>query len=407
MTKQKIHFNNIMAPSHQLRFLVLQYINEFGLKIYNGNIYKLQKNSTYTYKFFISLLNLQYELSKHYNEYFDLIVNYYDTCHNFWSKNNRLDNTDFNNFRYIEYKDFVLDLNNGSRLSKENFTGICFCYFNLNFEDFKLVKYSTLAWFISEMQGQKMKIAEREIYDPIYEFEKIFGSYLCNISSTSNDTTYLYKSSNNGLCLVIEKFLNKIYGSEHIRIIDGKTETISLKTAYKKKILILNEYDYKEIDRTILLQMLDEKIIPFNFTKEDQKETIIDFSKKKPIMTNTNELIQLKIATEKLSSPLKEYYSYQILLDDLKKKYKNIILELPVFIYYSVRAYHSKDNDDYIQNTVWEIDHGKDDANWLKNCDVETRVKYWIEKKKLNQKKDPLGWERRKKRDNFLKNNKW
>jgi hypothetical protein len=102
-----------------LRFLVLQYINEFGLKIYKGNIYKLQKNSTYTYKFFISLLSLQYELSKHYNEYFDLIVNYYDTCHNFWSKNNRLDNTDFNNFSYIEYKDFVLDLNNGSRLSKD------------------------------------------------------------------------------------------------------------------------------------------------------------------------------------------------------------------------------------------------------------------------------------------------
>lgn len=186
-----------------------------------------------------------------------------------------------------------------------------------------------------------------------YEFKKNFGSYLCNISLTPNDITYLYESSNNGLSLIIEKFLNKIYVNEHIKTTNGNTETISLKTAYKKKILILNEYDYREIDRIVLLQMLDEKIIPFTFPKEDQKDTIIDFSKKKPIITNTNELMQLKIATENLSTPLKEYYLYQISLDNLKKKYKDIILELPVFVYYSVRAYYSKNNRDYMRNTFW------------------------------------------------------
>ena len=395
MKKQKSNLNNIMAQGQQLEILVLQYINEFNLKIYNGNIYKLQENSTYTYKFFMPLLDLKYELSKYYDEYFDLILKEYSTYYAFWYKSNMLDNTDFSNFRYIEYKDFILDLNNGNRLSKENFDGICFCYFNLNFKDFKLVGDSTLYMLIHENQDSKIKIDEQEEYKTVYEFEKIFGSYLCNISSTPNDTTYLYKSSNNGLSLIIEKFLNKLYGSEHIRIIDGNTETISLKTAYKKKILILNEYDYKEIDRIILLQMLDEKIIPFNFPKEDQKDTIIDFSKKKPIMTNAHELMQLKIATENLSTPLKENYSYQILLDNLKKKYKDIISEFPVFVYYSVRAYYTKDNLDYMRNTVWALYEGED-HHWLKNCDDYTRIKYRKNKKK--NKKSPLTTEYKKKK---------
>ena len=406
--KQTTNLNNTMAESHQLSILVLQYIDQFNLKIYNGNIYKLQENATYTYRFFIPLLDLKYELSKYYNEYFDLILRQFNVCYNFWYKSAMLNNTNFSNFRYIEYKDFILDLNNGNRLSKENFDEICFCYFNLNFKDFEmLISYKTeLNSLIYATQRHKMKISDLEKGTYRYEFDKIFGSYLCNISLTPNDTTYLYKSSNNGLSLIIEKFLNKIYGNEHIKTIDGNTETISLKTAYKKKILILNEYDYKEIDRIVLLQMLDEKIIPFNFPKEDQKDTIIDFSKKKPIMTNAHELMQLKIASENLSTPLKEYYSYQISLDNLKKKYKDIILELPVFVYFSVRAYHSKNLMDYKKNTSWEVYYG-DDYHWLKNCDDETRTEYVREKIKLNNKIDPLGFEGKKKRDDFFKNNKW
>ena len=72
--KQTTNLNNIMAESHQLNILVLQYIDKFNLKIYNGNIYKLQENSTYTYRFFIPLLDLKYELIKYYKEHFDLIL---------------------------------------------------------------------------------------------------------------------------------------------------------------------------------------------------------------------------------------------------------------------------------------------------------------------------------------------
>ena len=140
------------------------------------------------------------------------------------------------------------------------------------------------------------------------------------------------------------------------------------------------------------LQILDEKIIPFNFPKEDQKDTIIDFSKKKPIMTNADELMQLKITTENLSTPLKKYYSYQILLNNLKKKYKTIISELPVFVYYSVRAYYTKDNMDYMRNTVWAL-YEREDHHWLKNCDDYTRIKY----RRNKNKKSPLTAEYKKK----------
>jgi hypothetical protein len=137
--KQTTNLNNIIAESHQLNILVLQYIDKFNLKIYNGNIYKLQENSTYTYRFFIPLLDLKYELIKYYKEHFDLILKQFNVCYNFWYKSDILNNTNFSNFRYIEYKDFILDLNNGNRLSKEKFTEICFYYFNLDFKNFTLV----------------------------------------------------------------------------------------------------------------------------------------------------------------------------------------------------------------------------------------------------------------------------
>ena len=84
------------------------------------------------------------------------------------------------------------------------------------------------------------------------------------------------------------------------------------------------------------------------------------------------------------------------MLDNLKKKYKDIISEFPVFIYYSVRAYYTKDNLDYMRNTVWALYEGED-HHWLKNCDDYTRIKYRRNKNKNKNKKSSLTAESKKK----------
>jgi hypothetical protein len=210
-------FDKGISGYRKVLIIIKYYIKLKNYKVYQSSIYKLEKNSLFTYRFYDGLDFLKDDLLLIFNNYDYLIMRYFDLWHKQIIKRNFLDNTNLDNFRYIEYKDFILDVSTGNHIDKKDFKGICFCYFDLGLDSFFDIGYNKLEKIIGK-GGNTKNISDWSHH--VYSYMKDFGSYLVETLPVKGDSLYIYGVSNSGKSLITEKFLRILYGDNLIGNVD-------------------------------------------------------------------------------------------------------------------------------------------------------------------------------------------
>lgn len=254
-----------------------------------------------------------------------------------------MDNTDLDNFRFIEYQDFVLDLSNGNSINKSDFKSISFCYFDVPYKNLlddtynciiKMIFYNNKNTLFKGEYGHCRKygisgkdfLIEPFYKNDIYKYYRTFGSYFVITQQKKGNTLYLYDASDGGKSLITEKFLRILYGDNLIGTINWDNKQFLLENAYNKKFLIMNEFDLNKVNKDILLQLLDGTLVLLN--EKYQKSIII-----------SNNNLNISFGDPLFNRFIK--LNHKNSFNNLKIKYEEFIKELPSFVYHSVIAYYT------------------------------------------------------------------
>ncbi len=190
-------------------------------------------------------------------------------------------NLDFEHFRYIEYKDFVLDLltdDNNIYVSKDDFKGIAsFKYLNSSFRD--CIRGKNLGNLIirNVLYNKTLNTAENNVL--FYRYCLYIGRMMCNITFVKGECLYMHGISNTGKSVILEHFFTLIYGLDNIGLINFADKKYSIEQALNKKIVLMNEYKHAGTNRELMLKILDKSVIVNNVKyKEGSKGAVTGHS---------------------------------------------------------------------------------------------------------------------------------
>lgn len=226
----------------------------------------------------------------------------------------------------IEYKDFIFNpttkqiiFKNG-KISQKVFEDLtCGTYFNLD-KDEVLGLMNNINILKSVFKNEKEFI----------KYSKQMGYIFHNQISQKGQTMYLYGPSDTGKLLLTEKLLTKLYGNDEISILNNLHDKKFIFDQIKnKRILILNEFEYLNNSRSLLVKLLDGIFVEVN--EKYVSSYKINF-KGHSIATSNYSMNQ-----QKMDKALQNRFkSIQTKNSINPREYEMIIKSLPLFIIYAV-----------------------------------------------------------------------
>ena len=329
----KINYLNltecIKDPLYKIKNLLDAYLISNNLKLYNSKIYTLSfKYSNSKAWFYIcNLEDCLIKLAADDLSNSNLILsNISKFCKLIRNNDYVFDQIGFNDFMYIQYKTFYLNLHHvkieNINLAENEKQGDWDVFRSFNY--FDKDKKDLL-----ELQDGV------DLLRNIFNNDKDFFSYLLfmgkllsqSYKKGKNKTLYLYGPSNSGKTLLTEKFLREIFGDENIGILNTTDSKFFLDQVCDKHIIILNEFKYSPNKRELLLKFLDGSLIPINRKYKDSiKITLDSFT-----LATSNLSLKEQNMDEAFNNRL---LSVQTKNEISSSEYHKIIKALPLIILY-------------------------------------------------------------------------
>lgn len=298
-----------------------------GLLYKNKHLYKKTDNAKFSYNVYKSLEDYISDLTSVYETAFE-VAKYGDKFIQFVQGIGCKFLPVFNpNYSYVEYNDWVYNLDNGEFISKSSLAQdtICFVYFDIDAQTICDVEPTN--W----LSILKNSFSEEKIYKFCYNYAKLFRK-----KKPRDECLALIGPTKCGKTTLLDP-LYKIYGNHMIALV-GKKSNFPLEDIPGTLLVIMDEFSEKDMTRGQLLELLEGKPMKLDKKWDNNIKAIIT----QPCVIVTNEDFYADDESGAVDGRLNKFYFKTIPKANINMK-QRIIDETALILYYCNEIYLNYD----------------------------------------------------------------